>query len=179
MNNRNKINFLYTVPILLVLYVIGALVKPLNLGNQLVYIGVTGIKMVLVIVLAILLAVTFYKLMLHTSIAGMVSDLKRFEHRTGYENLSRAFMLAGIIGMAAQIIGWPTASTFSNYVYELLTKGSIALGLAMVGAFMFGAFFLKLKSNSEFACYLNDPRNNQVVLILMFVVNVIVFIAMR
>jgi hypothetical protein len=44
---------------------------------------------------------------------------------------------------------------------------------------MFGALFLGIKSIDHFAQYVEDPRNNQIVLVLMILVNAVVFLAMR
>ena len=177
---RHTVNFLVFVPVfLVVLYLIGLAINPAaNFGFQLAYVGRVLIQFLIFAVLAAALIFMFYALVLHKPLGQVVTDLKRFEHPDGVENLSSAFLMLGMLMIAAQIVGWPTAVSLKLYLYEMLTKGTIGLLLA-TAITVLGAFVLGLNSVEHFVQYLEDANNNQVVLVLMGLVNLAIFIAMR
>lgn len=175
----HTVSFIIVVPVtLIVLYVIGLLIHPANLSNQLTFVLWVLFRLVMFAALAVLLNLAFYTAVLRQTPRDILMGLRRFEHSTGLENLSRAFVLVGLLMIAAQLVGWPLATSMKGYLYEILTKGSLGLLLA-TAVTMFGALFLGIKSVDHFAEYFNDPRNNQIVLVVMALVNLAVFIAMR
>jgi hypothetical protein len=178
-SGKHTVSFIFVVPIVLVvLYLLSLIFHPANIGTQLVYVLWVLFRVVVGAVLFFILDFAFNTLILNQTPGKIVAGLRRFEHATGIENLSRAFLTGGMLFMAAQIAGWPLGSTMSQYMYEVMSKGPIALLVAILVT-MFGAFFLGIKSIDHFAQYVEDPRNNQIVLVLMILVNAVVFLAMR
>ena len=172
-------SFVVVVPVLLVaLYVISLLIHPANVGTQLLFVFWVLFRIFVGAVLFFILDFAFSTLILHQTPGQVVAGLRRFEHKNGLENLSRAFLSGGIIFMAAQLAGWPLGSSMSQYLFEVMSKGSIALLIA-IGVTMFGALVLGIKSVDHFAQYVDDPRNNQIVLIVIVLVNAVIFLGKR
>jgi hypothetical protein len=174
-SGKHTASFIIVVPVVLVvIYLLSLIFHPANIGTQLVYVLWVLFRVVVGAVLFFILDFAFNTLILNQTPGEIVAGLRRFEHATGIENLSRAFLTGGMLFMAAQIAGWPLGSSISQYMYEVMSKGPIAILVTM-----FGALFLGIKSIDHFAQYVEDPRNNQIVLVLMILVNAVVFLAMR
>lgn len=176
---RHSLSFWFIVPIVLVgMYLLGAILRPVNAVSQMQYLQWTGTKSLTFVILGVAFVFAFFTLVLHINVFTMLADLRRFEHPSGAENLARGFMLLGVLAIAAQIAAWPGTTSWMPYLYEVLTKGPLALALAIVVTILC-SWFLGIGSIDKFALYVKNPHNNQIVYVIMGLVNLAVFVAMR
>ena len=178
-SSKHTVSFIIVVPVVLVvIYLLSLLFHPANVGTQLMFILWFVFRVVVGAVLFFILDFAFNTLILHQTPGQIVAGLRRFEHESGLENLSRAFLTGGLLIVAAQLAGWPLGTSMSLYLYEVMSKGPIALLVAILVTIV-GALFLGIRSIDHFAQYVEDPRNNQIVLVLMILVNAVIFLGMR
>ncbi len=93
------------------------------------------------------------------------------------ENLGPVMILGGLLLAMGQIFALAHATTFSVYLYEVLTKGSVGLALGIVATALI-AFVVGVRSFNRFTELFNDPKNNQLVMFLMIAFNTAVLVAM-
>jgi len=167
-----------TIVVLVLLWGTGVLLRPVDLVGQLTYVRNLVMMIGFFAVLGGFLLFAVVTGIMHKSLSSFFAGLRRTSHVSGFENLSRAFLLIGILGLAAQLVGWPSTTGLNAYFYELLTKGSIAL-LVVLAFLSAWSFLLGLNTVDHFVAYFDEPKNNQIVFAVMGMANLLMFLAMH
>lgn len=164
---------------IVVMYLVSLAFRPANASAALEF-NFFLVVLVLLIVWAVfgfILNFGWFALVFHMNPIAEFKTMLNTKHESGRENMSRAYLVAGLYMIAAQIVGFSFASPAHVFVYNFLSLGSVALFAAGVVTCGLAGLF-GIGSAEAFKAYYDNRGNNQMVLLIMVLANLAVFVPM-